>query len=128
MVSRTTDGIKISVIARYVPENSNPGRNEYVYTYQVTIHNLSEKRVQLMSRHWIITDGYGRKKDVKGDGVIGKQPVLQTNGSHIYQSWCPLPTKIGKMEGTYSMVNLDTDETFIVHIPQFLLVHEALEN
>lgn len=128
MVSKITHGIKVSVISQYIPENSNPVRNDYVFGYQVTISNQSTKRVQLLRRHWIITNGAGQKKEVKGDGVIGQQPVLHTNGSHTYQSWCPFATKLGMMTGSYTMVDLDTEEEFEVAVPPFIMIHPVLEN
>lgn len=128
MVTKTTKGIQISVETSYLPDKSNPDHSYYVYAYFVTIENQEKQPVQLLSRHWIITDGMGNKHEVKGEGVIGEQPVLEEGERHSYQSWSPLPTKLGKMEGSYLMQNLSTDEKFQVQIPPFVLVHFELEN
>lgn len=128
MVSKITNGIQISIETSYLPDKSNPDHSYYVYAYFVTIENQDKQPVQLLSRHWIITDGMGNKHEVKGEGVIGEQPVLEEGESHSYQSWSPLPTKLGKMEGSYLMQNLSTDEKFQVQIPPFVLVHFELEN
>lgn len=128
MFSKTTNGIKINVETSFLPEKSNPDHSYYVYAYYVTIKNTTEDTVQLLSRHWIITDGMGNKHEVKGEGVIGEQPILIKDAHHAYQSWSPLPTKMGKMEGSYMMINLKTNEKFEVQIPAFVLVHHELEN
>ncbi len=128
MVTKTTRGIQISVETSYLPDKSNPDHSYYVYAYFVSIENQEKQPVQLLSRHWIITDGMGNKHEVKGEGVIGEQPVLEHGEKHSYQSWSPLPTKLGKMEGSYLMQNLSTDEKFQVQIPPFVLVHFELEN
>lgn len=128
MASLTTNGISISVETNFLPEKSKPEQNYYVYVYFVTITNNSSDPVQLLSRHWMICDGYANKHEVKGEGVIGQQPVLKPGEFHSYQSWSPLPTKLGKMEGSYTMQNLNTDVLFKVTIPPFILIHHDLEN
>ena len=84
------------------------------------IHNQSQQTVQLLRRHWIITNGFGEVEHVKGDGVIGKQPILHPNEEHEYISGCPLPTSMGSMKGSYQMRN-EKGELFDVFIPEFLL-------
>ena len=128
MFSKTTNGIKINVETSFLQDKSNPDHNYYVYAYYVTIENTIQDTVQLLSRHWIITDGMGNKREVKGEGVIGEQPILTFQDKHAYQSWSPLPTKMGKMEGSYMMLNLKTNQKFEVQIPPFILVHHELEN
>lgn len=128
LFSKITNGIKINVETSYLPDKSNPDHNYYVYAYYVTIENTLQDTVQLLSRHWIITDGMGNKREVKGEGVIGEQPILTLSEKHAYQSWSPLPTKMGKMEGSYMMLNLKTNKKFEVQIPAFILVHHELEN
>ncbi len=128
MATLTTKGICISVESSYLPDKSRPDKNYYVYVYYVTIENKSDTTVQLLKRHWIITDGFGKKHEVKGDGVIGRTPVLDPGGKHSYQSWSPLTTKMGKMEGKYMMQNLASQEMFEVIIPSFVLIHHDLEN
>ncbi len=128
MYSLTTNGIKVNVEAIYVPQESRPNKNYYVYSYQVTIINKSSDTIQLLSRQWIITDSFGRKKEVKGEGVIGQQPIIEPLDSFSYQSWCPLNTKVGSMHGKYFMQNLTTGESIDVEIPKFILIHDELEN
>jgi len=128
MATKITKGIQITVETSHLPDKTNSYPTYYVYAYFVTIENTERQPVQLISRHWIITDGMGNKHEVKGEGVIGEQPVLSYEDKHSYQSWSPLPTKLGKMEGSYLMKNLNTEETFQVQIPSFVLVHHELEN
>lgn len=117
-----TKGISVSVKTRYEDKHSAPDQKKYVHSYFITIENLSNHTVQLLSRHWIIIDSSLIKREVKGEGVIGKQPVLHPGESHSYSSWCPLQTDIGKMKGSFNMHNLDTDELFDVVVPEFGLV------
>ncbi len=126
--TQITNGIKISVKPHYEPLHSNPLEGKYLYSYHVVIENLSEYTVQLLRRHWIIYDSNGIKKEVKGDGVIGKQPVLQPGQLHEYSSWSPLVTGLGKMVGHYIMRRLDDDAMFHVKIPSFDLVAPFILN
>lgn len=128
MNTLTTHGIKISVSSRYEEEASNPTLNRYIHSYKITIENLSKKRVQLLSRYWLIVDGDGSKREVKGDGVVGEQPKLSPGDSHTYSSWSPLSFPAGKMQGHYIMRNLNSEETFEVEIPVFNLVASFKEN
>ncbi len=107
MSDRTTRDVQIRVQVRYVPERSDPARHQFFFAYQVTITNHGPATVQLVSRHWIITDAFGRVDEVKGDGVVGEQPVLATGESFTYTSACPLATSTGSMRGTYQMVTAD---------------------
>lgn len=94
----------MEVLARHSPENSRPDESEWVFQYTVRITNLSDETVQLMSRHWIITDALEHVEEVRGPGVVGEQPVLAPSESFKYSSWCPLKTPTGMMHGTYRMV------------------------
>lgn len=123
MKALTTNNIKVSVIARYEPEHSAPGQNKYVHTYWIKIENKSETAVQLLSREWLILDSNLTVRKIKGDGVIGKQPVIESGGFHQYSSWSPITTDIGKMSGKYRMKNLLDNSIFYVDIPSFSLVH-----
>lgn len=96
-----TRNIRVEVLSRYSAENSGPG--EWVFEYTVRITNLGSDTVQLMTRHWIITDALERMREVQGPGVVGKQPVLAPGESFQYSSWCPLKTPTGMMHGTYQM-------------------------
>ena len=117
-----TKDIKISVETFYRPEHSAPSRFKHVFSYAVTIQNMGNRVVQLLRRHWFIMDGVGMLQEVEGPGVIGKQPVFKPNDIHQYQSWCELPTDMGKMYGYYTMIDLDTEEHFKVLIPEFQLM------
>ncbi len=122
METLITNGIRITVSPRYEEQHSNPLDHKYLYSYHVIIENLSEHTVQLLRRHWNILDSSGVKKEVHGDGVIGKQPVLLPGQLHEYSSWCPLLTGLGKMSGYYSMKRLDDNQIFRVEIPAFELI------
>jgi ApaG protein len=99
----TTEGIKITVNAVYVPEQSSPRMHRYVFAYTVKIANEGERPAQLRSRHWVITDGEGRVEEVRGPGVVGQQPLLQPGDQFEYTSGCVLTTPRGEMRGTYQM-------------------------
>lgn len=100
-----TNDIRVEVLSQYLAENSKPLEDEWVFQYTVRITNRGLETVQLLTRHWIITDGLDRTEEVKGAGVIGKQPILGPGESFTYSSWCPLKTPTGTMRGSYSMVN-----------------------
>lgn len=117
-----TQGIKISVTPKYEPQHSNPLDHKYLFSYHIVIENLSEYTVQLLKRHWLIRNAHGELKEVQGDGVIGKQPILHPGQIHEYSSWCPLTTAIGRMKGSYLMKRLSDEGTFNVQIPAFELV------
>lgn len=99
----TTEGIRVTVRAVYVPEQSSPRSRRYVFAYTVTIANEGDRPAQLRSRHWIITDGEGRVEEVKGPGVVGQQPHLAPGEHFEYTSGCVLKTPRGEMRGTYQM-------------------------
>lgn len=102
-----TNDIRVEVLSRYVPENSRPAQDEWVFQYTVRITNQGDETVQLLSRHWIITDALEHVEEVQGPGVVGEQPVLGPGESFKYSSWCPLKTPMGMMHGTYQMVRQD---------------------
>ena len=107
MSDTTTRGVRIQVQPSYVPERSAPRQGQYFFAYRVRITNVGDETVQLVSRHWVIADGEGRVEHVRGPGVVGEQPVLAPGQSFEYTSFCPLPTPIGSMHGTYQMVTAD---------------------
>jgi ApaG protein len=121
----TTRGVKVEVQSQYVPDQSHPERDYYFFSYHVTITNLGEENVQLLNRHWIITNADGRVEEVKGPGVIGEQPSLEPGESFDYTSFCPLNTPVGTMEGSYQMVT-EGGETFDAKIPPFQLSQEGM--
>jgi ApaG protein len=120
MSEAVTKGVRVEVLCRYAPENSKPLLREWVFQYTVRITNQSDETVQLISRHWIITDGLEHVEEVKGPGVVGEQPVLAPGESYKYSSWCPLPTPSGMMRGTYQMVRTN-GEHFDIEIAPFAL-------
>ena len=113
-----TRNIRVEVISRYSPENSKPFDDEWVFQYTVRITNEGSETVQLVSRHWIITDGLDHVEEVKGPGVVGDQPVLAPGESYKYSSWCPLKTPTGMMRGTYQMIRAN-GEAFDIEIAAF---------
>jgi ApaG protein len=115
-----TRGIKVYVESEYAPERSQPSQNQWFFLYTITISNEGTETAQLLTRHWIITDGTGHVEEVRGPGVVGKQPVLAPGESFTYTSGCPLTTPFGVMEGTYQMVSANGD-AFDVKIAPFTL-------
>jgi ApaG protein len=113
-----TNDVRVEVLSRYSAENSGPG--EWVFEYTIRITNQSEDTVQLLTRHWIITDALERTREVQGPGVVGKQPVLAPGESFEYSSWCPLKTPTGMMHGTYQMVSAG-GKVFDIEIAPFAL-------
>jgi ApaG protein len=116
----TTSGIRIRVESFYVPDRSDPEDDAWFFGYRVTIHNEGEDVVQLLARHWVITDGEGRVEEVRGPGVIGEQPWLRPGESFQYVSACPLTTAFGTMQGSYTMVT-DAGDRFEAEIAPFAL-------
>jgi ApaG protein len=119
MVSKVTDGIKISVEQFYQPDYSNPLQLEFMFAYRITIENNNPFPVQLLRRHWIICDSNAEQKEVEGEGVIGIQPIILPNEQYQYISGCNLKSELGKMYGTYLMKNVNTQQRFDVKIPVF---------
>lgn len=115
-----TRGIRVEVMARYRADHSQPAQGKWVFQYTVRITNLSAETVQLISRHWIITDALENTETVTGPGVVGKQPVLAPGESFQYSSWCPLETPTGEMHGTYQMETPGGEE-FDIEIAPFAL-------
>ena len=120
MYSVTTEGVTVEVESFYIPEQSDPDGERYVFGYRIAICNESKRTVQLLRRHWIITDGRDRVTEVHGDGVVGEQPVLTPGHRHTYESGSVMATPAGTMEGSYEMRD-DTGRLFEVEIPRFLL-------
>jgi len=120
MYNATTRAISVTVRPQYRPDQSDPAKSQYVWAYQVRIENRGDVAVQLLSRHWKITDALGRMKEVKGPGVIGQTPRLNPGEAFEYTSGTPLTTPSGIMGGTYQMVS-DTGEAFDIEIPTFSL-------
>lgn len=121
MFEAVTRGIHVHVTPRYLADESEPESRRYFWAYTVRIHNGGDARVQLLSRHWQIVDGNGRFEEVRGDGVVGEQPVIDPGAAFEYTSGCPLTTPDGTMSGSYRMALLATGETFEAEIPAFAL-------
>lgn len=115
-----TDGVRVRVESRYVPEHSDPERGGWLFAYTVSIANEGADTVQLLSRRWTITDANGEVEEVEGPGVVGAQPVLQPGESFEYTSACPLRTAFGTMHGAYVMVTNGGDK-FDAEIAAFSL-------
>jgi ApaG protein len=128
MVNQITEGISIAVEAAYQPGQSNPVNMEYLYSYTITILNTTLYPVKLLSRHWHILDSNGTHREVQGDGVIGRQPVIEPGNSYQYTSGAGLRSEIGKMYGTYQIENLFNKKKFTVVIPEFELIVPAKLN
>jgi ApaG protein len=104
MSAAVTRGIRVEVESFYDSERSSPQESYYFFAYHVRISNVDSETVQLVSREWFITDGNGEEQRVQGPGVVGEQPVLARGESFEYTSFCPLPTTVGSMHGSYRMV------------------------
>ncbi len=127
MSSALTRGILVTVRSEYIPARSSAHAKQYAFAYTVTIANRGQVTAQLKSRHWIITDGFGAVQEVRGDGVIGAQPVLRPGEAFEYTSWCVIATPSGTMRGSYQMVTTDGDR-FDAEIAPFALTPPQLLN
>jgi ApaG protein len=121
-----TNNVRVEVESQYAPEHSQPFDNQWFFYYTVRITNEGEETVQLLSRHWVITDATGHIEEFKGPGVVGEQPVLGPGEAFEYTSFCPLHTPIGSMQGSYQMVSARGDRFDAVIAPFSLAVPTAL--
>jgi ApaG protein len=115
-----TNNVRVEVESQYAAHRSRPFQNEWIFDYTVRITNEGDQTVQLLSRHWIVTDACGKTRDIQGRGVVGEQPVLAPGEAFQYTSWCELETAAGVMHGTYQMVD-DEGTYFEVEIAPFAL-------
>ncbi|MBS0533986.1 MAG: Co2+/Mg2+ efflux protein ApaG [Proteobacteria bacterium] len=120
MYRAVTRKIEVTVTPRYLSERSSPATGYFFWSYTIDIVNRGEETVQLKTRHWRITDAFGRLQEVKGAGVVGEEPTLKPGESFEYTSGVPLPTPSGFMEGTYGMITAD-GRRFDIDIPLFSL-------
>ena len=120
-----TRGVVVRVAVSFMPEQSEPARGRWFWAYHIRIENEGPFTVQLLTRHWIITDGRGARHSVEGEGVVGEQPMIEPGGSFDYVSGCPLSTPTGSMQGTYHMIGED-GSAFDVAIPKFTLIAPAV--
>ncbi|MGN6376329.1 MAG: Co2+/Mg2+ efflux protein ApaG [Sphingomonas sp.] len=120
-----TQGVVVRVSVSYLAEQSEPARGRWFWAYHVRIENEGAQTVQLLTRHWIITDGRGMRHSVEGEGVVGEQPMIEPGASYDYVSGCPLATPTGSMQGSYHMMGEDGGG-FDVAIPKFALIAPAV--
>ena len=120
MSDTVTRGIRIQVQSQYLSDRSSPRDSQYLFAYHVRISNEGSETAQLVSREWIITSAEGEVERVKGQGVVGEQPVLEPGTSFEYTSYCPLKTAVGSMHGSYQMVTAG-GEKFDAQITPFTL-------
>ena len=123
--SATTDGVTVRVSVSFLPEQSEPAKGRWFWAYHIRIENESPATIQLLTRHWVITDGRGARHSVEGEGVVGEQPTIAPGGSFDYVSGCPLATPTGSMQGRYHMIAGD-GSAFDVDIPRFALIAPAV--
>jgi ApaG protein len=127
MSSAMTRGILVTVRCQYIPEKSSTSARQFAFAYTVNIANRGTVTAQLVSRHWIITDSEGDVQEVRGEGVVGAQPVLQPGQAFEYTSWCMIATPAGTMRGSYQMVTADGDR-FDAEVAPFRLAQASLLN
>jgi ApaG protein len=120
MSSALTDGILVTVHSQYIPERSSVSSRQFAFAYTVRIANQGSETAQLRSRHWIITDSNGNVQEVRGEGVVGAQPVIGPGRHFEYTSWCVIATASGTMRGSYQMIRPDGD-AFEAEIAPFRL-------
>jgi ApaG protein len=120
LYTKETRGIRVTVRPQYLPDQSRPLQLQYVFAYFVRIDNTSRRKVQLLSRRWLIVDSIGEEREVEGEGVVGEQPVLAEGDVHEYHSFCVLKSPQGYMEGSYRFIGRD-DVLFDAEIPRFIL-------
>lgn len=126
MSNTLTRGVRIIVQPQYVADQSNPAAGQYLFAYHITIRNEGAETVQLISRHWVITNGEGKVDEVRGPGVVGYQPVLKPGEEFQYTSGCPLNTPVGTMHGEYNMVTAGGEKFDALIDPFRLAVPRAL--
>ncbi len=120
MYRAVTRKIEVTVTPRFLPDRSSPDKSYFFWAYTIAITNAGDETVQLRTRHWRITDASGKLQEVKGEGVVGEEPVLKAGQSFEYTSGVPLQTPSGFMTGSYGM-ETDTGEHFNIEIPTFSL-------
>lgn len=121
----TTRDVVVRVSVSFLPEQSEPAKGRWFWAYHIRIENEGSTSVQLLNRHWTITDGRGQRHEVRGEGVVGEQPVIAPGQSYDYVSGCPLYTPTGAMEGSYRMISED-GTSFDAAIPRFPLIGPAV--
>jgi len=123
----TTQGVVVKVRSSFVPERSQPLEGRWFFAYRILIANAGSVPVQLLNRHWVITDAHGHVEEVRGPGVIGEQPLIAAGESFEYTSFCPLSTPFGTMEGSYEMIT-EAGDRFWAKIGRFELTEDLPVN
>jgi len=118
--------VDVSVVTRYLAEQSQPEHSRFAFAYTITVHNNGELPAKLLSRHWVITDGDGHVEEVRGAGVVGQQPLIEAGENHTYSSGTVMTTKVGTMQGTYQMIADDGKQFDAIIAPFRLAVPGAL--
>lgn len=122
MITKISEGVTITVETFYQPEYSNPMAEEFMFAYRITLENNNHFPVQLLRRHWYICDSNTERREVEGEGVVGEQPIIHPKEKYQYVSGCNFKSEIGKMHGIYLMENCHNKQTFMIHIPPFVMV------
>ena len=112
--------VDVSVVTRYLPDQSQPEHDRFAFAYTITVVNNGDLPAKLLSRHWVITDGDGHVEQVRGEGVVGQQPLIDAGKSHTYTSGTVMTTKVGTMQGSYQML-ADDGKRFDATIKPFRL-------
>lgn len=111
--------VGVQVVTTYLPNHSRPEDDQYTFAYTITVSNAGDVPIQLLSRHWIITDANDGVQEVRGEGVVGEQPVIEPDGAFRYTSGATLTTPVGCMEGSYTMIVAEEDEIDLTEQPVF---------
>jgi len=127
MSDTTTKGVRVEVSSEYIPAQSDPPKQQFFFAYHVKISNTGVDPVKLLTRHWVITDAFGKVEQVRGPGVVGEQPRLEPGEAFEYSSACPLTTPHGSMHGSYQMIT-DDGVAFNAQIDPFTLSQTGSQN
>jgi ApaG protein len=122
MTSKISEGIEISIETFFQKDYSNPLQNEFMFAYRITIENHNSYPVKLLRRFWEIFDSNSEHREVEGEGVVGIQPLIMPGKQYQYVSGCHLKSEMGKMQGFYTMENVETKELIQVNIPAFKMI------
>lgn len=124
MIEHAASPVAIEVVTRYLEEQSLPEESRFAFAYTITIRNDGDEAVRLLNRHWIITDGDNQVREVRGEGVVGEQPLIEPGNSFQYTSGAVIETAVGTMEGSYEMISA-SGRPFIAAVDPFSLAHPA---
>ncbi|MEO9210154.1 MAG: Co2+/Mg2+ efflux protein ApaG [Ginsengibacter sp.] len=122
MVSKISEGVRVSVETFYQQEHSSPLNGDFMFTYRITLENNNPFPVQLLRRHWYIFDSLTANSEVEGEGVVGVQPIIYPLEKYQYMSGCNLRSEIGRMHGLYFMENCHNKRTFLINVPAFEMI------